>query len=156
MTTFDEISDLRNEYLSKIRTDGKALLEEEFKKVFETFPQIEKICWTQYTPYFMDGDPCEFSVNDIGFYLSAKPISANHIHIGYDSDVSEYEWEHGKKWDGPAHEIVQNASEEELNVVRNLLTGIRANEELMEYAFGDHAMVTVTKEGIEIEEYDHD
>lgn len=42
---------------------GKTLLSEALKAIFEEYPQIESISWTQYTPYFNDGDSCEFSVN---------------------------------------------------------------------------------------------
>lgn len=41
-------------------------------KFFEKYPKIEGIMWTQYTPYFNDGDSCEFSVHDPSFVFSKE------------------------------------------------------------------------------------
>lgn len=41
-------------------------------KFFEKYPTIEGITWTQYTPYFNDGDECTFSVHDPNFVFSKE------------------------------------------------------------------------------------
>ena len=33
---------------------------------------VESIVWDQYTPYFNDGDPCEFIIYDVQVKLSEK------------------------------------------------------------------------------------
>lgn len=35
-----------------------------FKSFFERFPEVYCVCWTQYSPYFNDGEPCRFGVNE--------------------------------------------------------------------------------------------
>ena len=53
----------------------KAQLQEQLKsemtKIFPAFweqnPDIKSIVWTQYAPYFNDGDPCIFSVREVAF-----------------------------------------------------------------------------------------
>ena len=58
------------EELAVIHEKRAQLVEElrpEFPKIlssiFEKSKVIESISWTQYTPYFNDGDSCEFRVN---------------------------------------------------------------------------------------------
>lgn len=45
-----------------------------FKPIFDGCPEMDSFTWTQYTPYFNDGDSCEFYVNDCdvinGDYIS--------------------------------------------------------------------------------------
>lgn len=31
--------------------------------MFAKYPELKTISWTQYTPYFNDGDPCTFRAN---------------------------------------------------------------------------------------------
>lgn len=49
------------------------LIDQVANKLFTTIPEIESVFWTQYTPYFNDGDACTFSVNDIYFNLYDDP-----------------------------------------------------------------------------------
>lgn len=42
------------------------------KELINSTPYIEAVRWEQYTPYFMDGDPCEFGVHDIQFKFSQE------------------------------------------------------------------------------------
>lgn len=43
----------------------KAALFAEFKAALERAPEVAAYRWTQYTPYFNDGEPCEFRLNDL-------------------------------------------------------------------------------------------
>ena len=31
-----------------------------FKELFDKHPEVKSMQWAQYTPYFNDGEPCEF------------------------------------------------------------------------------------------------
>jgi ArsR family metal-binding transcriptional regulator len=53
---------------------GRLLLSEALTAVFEEYPQVESISWTQYTPYFNDGDACEFSVNSYSIELNTDEV----------------------------------------------------------------------------------
>ncbi len=48
-----------------IKDDGRALIRDFFDGLFAANPQIRKFRWTQDTPSWNDGDPCEFSVGDL-------------------------------------------------------------------------------------------
>jgi hypothetical protein len=39
------------------------------KQFFDACPEVEAVTWTQYTPYFNDGETCEFSVHEKYFIL---------------------------------------------------------------------------------------
>ena len=56
MAAFDE---KRKELTAQLKKDFPALL----APLFEKYPGVKNVRWTQYTPYFNDGDPCEFSTN---------------------------------------------------------------------------------------------
>lgn len=56
-----QVSKLEAEFETTIR----GLFQKEVQSLFKEFPYLETISWTQYTPYFMDGDPCEFSKGEI-------------------------------------------------------------------------------------------
>lgn len=53
--------------IAKLRIDAantaRDNLESARKQLFEDFPDLEWFSWTQYTPYFNDGDECTFRVN---------------------------------------------------------------------------------------------
>lgn len=62
-----------NEALEKMRekyqNEAQGLFEELTSGFFRAYPEVKNIFWTQYTPHFMDGDDCVFSVNDIYYTI---------------------------------------------------------------------------------------
>ena len=62
----DKLQKLKNaqaEIFKGMQTESKKVFKEAFEEIFEKYPAIETVSWTQYTPHFNDGDTCEFSVN---------------------------------------------------------------------------------------------
>jgi len=55
----DDIKQLRK----VIAKQEKELIKEAIKTAFDTHPEVEKISWVQYTPYFNDGERCYFGVH---------------------------------------------------------------------------------------------
>jgi hypothetical protein len=54
---------------ARIKAESQVLVSDLFKDFFARHGEkVYAVHWTQYTPYFNDGDECEFRVNDI--YLS--------------------------------------------------------------------------------------
>jgi len=98
--------------------------------LFQKYPDVKSISWQQYTPYFNDGDSCEFSVRNDDIYIN-----------GYD----EYE--------------MSKADREKFSPAKtefeDLLTSIP--EDFYKDLFGDHKEVKILCNGeIEVEEYEHD
>lgn len=110
-------------------------------------PRVEAIRWSQYTPYFADGDPCEFSVNDLE--LKVAGVEAG---VGGEYEDGFYDtWTLGyyakrEGWtlpEGLIETVKQNWS-------------ARAFESVALANFGDHATVVATSEGFSVEYLEHD
>ena len=131
--------------------NGKTLLTEEFKKFFEVNPGIAKFTWTQYSPYFNDGDECVFSVNYPTFTNDADG------EIEYDELESELEdsWLYGEDAYGEYSGTPTAAEEAAMDELTGLW-GFSVMDDLFEALFGNHVRVTATKEGISVDEYSHD
>lgn len=81
MTTVESIKEIfykfqveKNKLLEKFKEDLPKIL----TPYFEESDNIQSISWTQYTPYFNDGDSCEFGRNE-----DLK------VNGGYDYELSE-------------------------------------------------------------------
>lgn len=122
-------------------------------------PKVVDFGWAQYTPYFNDGDTCEFSVG--GPWLrTIDDIDPD------DDDFSHYDYEiefhptlGSRVWDSEARKLVTTKPKypdvaELVNKLLDIQNGCYENDLLN--TFGDHAMITVTKNGITVDEYSHD
>lgn len=121
----------RTEELNRaFRDNGKAMLKPLFDKFFADEPRAQSVKWSQYTPHFNDGDACVFRVNEPN---------------AYDAEAAELQcW--SKNYEGFSAPLKKFC--DALNSL---------GDDAMLAMFGDHAEITVTREGsIEVEEYDHD
>lgn len=67
---YSEMQKQINELRSQMQEKSKELMKEAFREFFEKYEEpVECIFWAQYTPYFNDGDACEFRVNEINILL---------------------------------------------------------------------------------------
>lgn len=55
---------------SFMQTHARSYIESGVQQFFEACPEVNAIFWRQYTPYFNDGEPCEFSVHDLFFNIN--------------------------------------------------------------------------------------
>lgn len=113
------------ELRQKLQKVGEEFITQRLKEMFAKYPKLEKISWSQYTPYFNDGETCEFS--------------SNH-------DYAEIEGE-GYSYQSEEH----NEIEEEFSKFMS-----QFDDELLKNLFGDHVRIVVDREGITIEEHDHE
>lgn len=143
-------------------------------------PEVVDFGWTQYTPYFNDGDVCEFGANDLWVRtqadLGGKPAAeavanVRRLIAGYGSedtvsaaDLREALGELGPEDDGFEPDEYGTWSD------RTTLTGntrIRAKQlataitsghfdNVLLTLFGDHANIVVRRTGIVFEFYEHD
>ena len=132
-------------FKEEIRKEGEKLVKETLRQFFEDNPQVIKLRWTQYTPYFNDGDECVFGVCSPYVLMKEKENVKEEDLEGGDYDdgfLSEYDL----KKDHPA-------ISDDLKDLENLLN---VAQESLKMAFGDHARITATKDKIDVEEYEHD
>lgn len=144
----------RAELTKQLETEAVAILRPLLEGFLKDHPSIEALRWQQYTPYFNDGDTCTFSVGDIEVKATDGDEEAGHYHDGfleayvpYNATKYPYEATAAGKAGIPLASI---------SAVCDLSSTLSANEEACLAAFGDHVQVTVTRGGIEVEEYDHD
>ena len=138
----DTIADAKK----KAKEEGQAALKEAFLELFEVQPKLKGVYWTQYTPYFNDGEPCYFRVNEA--YLSAewtKEEDAEH-------SSDDMHFEYPSTWKATDEE--KATKEPVYKAVRELFAAIP--DEVMEATFGDHVEVIATREGFEVNDYSHD
>ncbi|SCG63171.1 hypothetical protein [Micromonospora halophytica] len=114
--------------------------------------------WQQCTPYFNDGEPCEFAVD--GFWVRT---TADAPDTGpEDLCVGEYEDPHptlgwrGRKA-GRQHPYTgpDELRYERARALADALTSGGFNDVLLD-AFGDHALVGVRRDGITVTFYEHE
>jgi Fe-S-cluster formation regulator IscX/YfhJ len=142
----DDIKDLVKEmeaFKKEYQKKGQKILQTAFTQFFDENPSIQTITWSQYTPYFNDGDECVFRIN--GFYCSAKKLTAEDINSPYDLEGYEDDENDGYKWDSPARKKVQ--------AFEKLLQPL---EEVFKELFDDHVWVIATEDGFEVNEYEHE
>jgi hypothetical protein len=144
MTVANQFSDLTNELKelkARMVARGKEVFKEEAVKIFENDPTLESFSWTQYTPYWCDGEPCYFGVND---YLTVEFNDGTEPLEDWDDHSAKY----------ADQQDVTSEQVESANAAHALVSLIP--EEVMEDIFGDHVKVTVYKDKIEVDEYDHE
>jgi hypothetical protein len=119
----------------------RAIFDEGAAEVFAKHPRLKSFGWSQYTPYWCDGDVCEFSaMNDYpDIVLSGNDMEG-------DIEICE------------GHADARSLTYEEDKVicedVKDFLGGFDDDDLLM--MFEDHATVTVTRESVEVSECEHE
>lgn len=129
--------------------NGKKALTEAVREFFNDYPEVTSLSWTQFAPYFNDGDECVFSVH---------PLTASNASDGTDSiSYGEYEGDEEDVWvyDGdygsdevPPH--IDAALDEFSSLIQS-----DSLSDLFRSLFGNHTRVTCTREGIKTDSYDH-
>ena len=127
------------------------------KVIFEEHPKVKSFGWNQYTPYFNDGETCTFSANVDYIYINGTCVD--------DSDwvsekiITNYgTWNREKKvYEGRTEIPNLNYDSELVKSTDNIIEFLRNfDEDFFMSQFGDHAEVTVTLEGVSVDEYEHE
>jgi hypothetical protein len=133
---------------------------------------IHSFGWTQYTPYFNDGEPCVFRVN--GMWIRtvedvAAAEASDEEHEDYDYEMGRYSGhptigkrEYTYVGEYPNRRAVPGAftgtDEARYDRCEALSDAIETDafDDVLLKAFGDHARVTIARDGITVDEYSHD
>lgn len=135
MSTMDKFRAAKEE-MKKAREKAAAIAQDAFKEqcalLFEEMPDLKSFSWSQYTPYFNDGDECVFSA-----------------HIDY-PDINGEEYCEEKYCKTEEAKAIAKMGDKVVDFLRNF------GDEDYKDVFGDHVKVTVTREGMTVEGYEHD
>lgn len=209
--------------INALKTTYRAELQKELnvmvREFFDATPEIETVHWTQYTPFWNDGEECVFSVNeicysprgtdrgDIDFYdnydiklvdsktleeAKAEYAEVENARSGpyhkddpffnkYKYQLFDYKYNYSLHSDIHSDNISvskrsaylqeleqtikfgEQAIQENWNVDRalknfeefsNFINSI--DGETMQYVFGDHVSVILSRSGIDTQEYEHE
>jgi hypothetical protein len=136
----EQMRQLREELAQKAK-DG---FHESIQELFENHPSLIQFSWTQYTPYFNDGDTCYFSAHTDYFNLQT-------------AEDEEEEFSNYSLYDGYGKDRVEKEMTPHLEAGKAILEVLAVfDSEDYEKMFGDHCRVVVTREGVETEHYEHD
>lgn len=150
---------------TQMRITAKQLVSEGTKAIFEEYGDIvESFGWTQYTPYFNDGDECVFNVHELKI-LAAEADAGDREDYRYGettrpfssySDTSRiraYRYG-GTLGDKTVHfdQRYQDAYE----AIRAIYRVFSVDESIAKDIFGDHVEVVFGPDGVEVEEYSHE
>jgi len=128
--TLDELKAKKDAFDKQIADEGREIIHATFQSLFKKHPKLCSISWTQYTPYWQDGEVCEF-----GYYSFLWDENDNIV-------------------------FLEDASSEEKTLAMNDLKVLDAKlqkmENILELVFGDHTKVTATPYSLEQEEYEHE
>jgi len=145
--------------IEKIAADAFKELAVEF---FENHPDIVSCGWTQYTPYWNDGDTCTFSANTEYPIVTFK---------AKDGKIIRYDENNGTLYQADSAVVeddIEFSEDEELEMepydneiskhskaVSKFLSVF--DEDDLETMFGDHVEVTVKRDGTaDTETYEHE
>lgn len=147
-----KVDKLRNAYISAIKKLGVPALVEYFQPFWDA--GCLALGWTQYTPYFNDGAPCEFGLNDL---CVGAPET---------EDPSQYVYFHGTAPDGTPFDFLESSSGPYSHCFTELDKGSckypwswasSVVEDLCKQLFGDHVLICLFPDGTyTVTEYDHD
>ena len=161
------------EELTKLnRENSKKVFQAAISGFFKAYPEVGMIRWTQYTPYFNDGEACEFSVGTPAFFFAGQDPEEIEDTYEYNAWNKPSKWMYEEAKNGGKYAADYQAEIDKYdNMVKALgprlkeiQEGIRKFQELfndiedgtMLGLFGDHVQVSATANGIDIDEYDHE
>jgi hypothetical protein len=143
-----------------VRDTAKEVFTELSTPIFAAHPELDSFSWNQYSPYFNDGDECVFSAN-----TSQEEIGVNGCEACDDDDAndsysianSDHDWDtvDGKYTRIDLPEERWHPMFKAQRAAAELLSNF--DSDTLEEMFGNHAEVTVNRDGtVEVEHYSHD
>lgn len=149
-TTLKNLIAKQEQVRKEMQEHGKTALKEAFKTFFDENPTCEAVRWRQYTPYFNDGEACTFSIREAYVRMEGINLDNGDYNDSFDN-YSSYYADKGEYDDLSQEQIAawRKAGDEADELVG-------CDKDLFQMTFGDHVKVTATRDGFEIDEYDHD
>lgn len=163
-TEFEQLIADQAELARKFQEKSQALFKSITKEFFEKNPGITAIVWTQYTPYFNDGETCEFSVHEPVFTNAPDPENIRYEdYEGEEEGVwtatnIKYVLESDRDWCKETADLIREKGGVDIKSCTLMGNAINSSEmeDVMQAMFGDHVKVIATRDGFDVEDHDHD
>lgn len=165
---FDALTEAMEAHMKKIREEGKIVVKTVIDELFKRHESLLGVQWTQFTQYFNDGDECHFYVHEARARVE-QPKTSSHKCAKYDcNEILDNKVKHcpecGTRQYVPSSddylescELKDLATPELIADIETLSSKISDIDDAMKYSFGDHKRITVTRQGVDVEDYtDHD
>lgn len=133
-----------NEQIAALQKEAAEMVKPMLSEFIKANPQVKAVSWSQYTPYFNDGDPCTFSVNEPYFFFGEDDPEEDEGHDTWSMNSKEY---------GPSPDVCSAETKAACSALAKELGGL---DDALETLFGDHVKVIVTADGVSVDEYSHD
>lgn len=157
-----KIDQIREE-LAKAEESASKDIMNILKEMMQSNPLLEGVRWNQFTPHFNDGKPCEFNVYgpEFKFNLGAPMVSEDDdSHDDYHSEGWYEDYSVNDKFFDKRSDIINHkevaALKKTVKDVSIVFQKLSSMETQLQDMFGDGVQITVTAEGVESEDYDHD
>lgn len=152
------MQNFENKINEAIKASGPEMVTKLTKTVFDN-PGVESIQWDQYTPYFNDGDPCEFSVHEpaikIAGWEEIAEFWADYPGGFFSSWSIGYVIKQNPDLSIPEGLNLEQLTEDLNNLAKTICS--TQGQKILYTLFGDHVRVVVTPDGnYEVEDIDHD
>jgi hypothetical protein len=132
----------------EMQKEAQQVVQQAFKEatveLFDEHPELKSFGWNQYTPYFNDGDVCVFDTNfDWEVWING---------LSSDEDIND-----DRRWDSGTSDWVPCEPHELRPLVKIIQEFLKtfSNDDYKDM-FGDHVSVTVTRDSVETEHYEHE
>jgi hypothetical protein len=171
---YDALQKRIQELQEQIQTESQAIVKTVFEEFFTNNPDVYGIGWTQYTPYWNDGESTHFHVHDLCLYLTQDSADDYGPYEG-DQDILRYFEYKAKPKSRPSYISEQSVNQEVEEFLANnpgkdeeWLTNVISefnklvkvigtiDDQYMEMIFGNHVKVLYTKDGFTVDEHSHD
>lgn len=146
-TFIQEYYDFQNSFRQK----AQEKLKQVFSEFWEENPAINVIVWTQYAPYFNDGNPCEFNVHDLLFSNASEQDDIDQI------NEWEYDGENESIWCECEYGVkkTEGVNAESVKILTKFMHS-DAMEDALEIMFGSNNKIVATRAGFISEDYEHE
>lgn len=166
-----------NERIKELKKQVQKELQAEFSgaltELFDAYPFVKSLSFTAYTPFFNDGDTCEYNVHHDncefngydeyedepqGEGVDVLKLARETIYV--EEPNPEYD-PRGGAWGNPKTKWVKKPNPDFNPLYKEAVEAFRealavVDDDNWMDMVGDHVKVTITRNGIETDEYDHD
>lgn len=128
------------------------------------YPGVEAVRWRQYTPYFNDGDACEFGMHGAEVKIEGAIMKGDWDEDDNDrfwfSEYDLFQYGEGADWEERRSNgtyVVNGFDMEEMQTMLSTLEGLFTyHEVVLQQKFGDPGEVTYDGNGFALAYFDHE